>query len=248
MLINRIVEQLIFPPGIFILLGIAILWLTRNHRRFGNLLLLLLFLSLWLVSTPWFSHSLLATLQDQYLELPKIPQDADSIVLLGGGTTISGNAYQLSSASFERLHTAARLAKKSGLPILTSGGKPWGTNKSEAALLAATLERDFGLATKVIEEKSKTTWEHPINLKPLLQEQGLKKPIVVTHAWHIPRAMFSFQHHQVEALPGPAHRIEPLMLEKGIYQYFPGARSLEQTRIALHEWLGLLVYQFKASR
>lgn len=246
MLITRIVELIIFPPGIFILLGITGLWLTRRYRRAGNLLLVLTFSMLWLVSTPWFSYRLLNSLQDQYPDLSDVPVEADSIVVLSGGTVASSDSYKLADASFERLHTAAILARKSGLPVVMTGGKLWDARQSEAALMAEVLKNDFAVSTVLVEEKSKTTWEHPLNLKPLLVEHGYKKPVVVTHAWHMPRAIFSFQQHELDVLAGPAHRSEPLLIEKTFIQYFPNARSIERTRIALHEWLGMLVYKYKA--
>ena len=246
MLITRIIELTIFPPGIFILLGLTGLWLTRRHRRAGNLLLVLTFSMLWLVSTPWFSYRLLNSLQDQYPDLSDIPANADSIVVLSGGTVASDNAYKPADASFERLHTAAMLGKQSELPVIITGGKLWGARQSEAALMAEVLKKDFAFSIQVIlEEKSKTTWEHPVNIKPLLKEYGFKKPIVVTHAWHMPRTIFSFQQHGLNVIAGPAHRSEPLLIEKSFVQYLPNASSIERTRIALHEWLGLLVYKYK---
>lgn len=245
MLITRIIELFIFPPGMLILLGISGLWLARRHRKIGNLFLVLTFLLLWLVSTPWFSYSLLNSLQDQYSDLTDIPAEADSIIVLSGGTTVSADGYQLADASFERLHTAAMLAKQSGLPVITTGGKLYGAPQSEAALMAETLLNDFSVPTSIVEEQSKTTWQHPANLKALLHEHGLKKPIVVTHAWHMPRTMFSFQQHGFDVFAGPAHRSEPLLIEKSFMQYLPNASSIERTRVALHEWLGLLVYKYK---
>ena len=247
MLITRIIELTIFPPGIFILLGLTGLWLTRRYRRAGNLLLVLTFSMLWLVSTPWFSYHLLNSLQDQYPDLPELPADADSIIVLSGGVTVSGDDYKLADASFERLHTAAMLAKKSGLPVIMTGGKVWGARQSEAALMADVLKNDFAVSTVLIEEDSKTTWEHPLYLKPLLVEHGFQKPVIVTHAWHMPRAIFSFQQHELDVLAGPAHRSEPLLMEKSFIQYLPNASSIERTRIALHEWLGLLVYKFNTA-
>jgi uncharacterized SAM-binding protein YcdF (DUF218 family) len=105
--------------------------------------------------------------------------------------------------TLERERYAARLAKASGLPILTSGGLHYGTPPSEAKLMADSLREDFGVAVRWQEGQSRTTWENATYSAEVLLPEGIKRVVVVTQAWHMPRAVWSFQKAGFEVVPAP---------------------------------------------
>ncbi|WP_164558180.1 YdcF family protein, partial [Pseudomonas viridiflava] len=88
----------------------------------------------------------------------------------------------------ERLRLAARLSKASGLPVLTTGGLHYDEPPSEAAIMAQSLQDDFGVAVRWQEGLSRTTWENARLTAGILQPQGIKRVVLVTQAWHMPRA------------------------------------------------------------
>jgi uncharacterized SAM-binding protein YcdF (DUF218 family) len=73
----------------------------------------------------------------------------------------------------------------------------------------------------------------------LLMEAGIGKVLLVSHAWHLPRAVVAFNQAGLEVVPMPTlFRREPLTP----LDYLPQAEGLRQSRIALHEWLGRFWY------
>ncbi len=91
------------------------------------------------------------------------------------------------------MRLAARLAKESGLPILTSGGLHFDQPPSEASIMAQSLQDDFAVAVRWQEGLSRTTWENATMSAAILQPQGIKRVVLVTQAWHMPRARWSFE-------------------------------------------------------
>lgn len=91
-----------------------------------------------------------------------LAQRADAIVVLGSGRERGDPAWgadQPTGIGLERQRYAARLAKASGLPVLTTGGLHYGTPPSEAQLMAVSMQDDFGRRGALKEERSRTTWE-----------------------------------------------------------------------------------------
>ncbi len=93
----------------------------------------------------------------------------------------------------ERIRYAARLAKASGLPVLTSGGLHYGTPPSEARIMAQSLLDDYGVPVRWEEGRSRTTWENARFSAEMLREAGIRRVILVTSAIHMPRSIWSFE-------------------------------------------------------
>jgi len=241
--VPRFIELFLFPPGSIIVLGLFGLLLRKKWPSTGNFFVLLAFVLLWLFSTPWLSFKLLDGLQNQYSAIGAQTFQADSIIVLGGGVTMLDGKGLLSPGSFERIYYAARMAEKTGLPLILTGGSTFTDGKTEAEVAAQVLRDDFALKPVIIDEQSQTTWEHPKYLKPALENHGFSSPVIVTHYWHMPRSMYSFHKQGIQALAAPVQRVVPQGIEKGFWAFLPRARALENTRIALHEWLGLWVYK-----
>jgi uncharacterized SAM-binding protein YcdF (DUF218 family) len=164
----------------------------------------------WLMSLPvmvqWGAGVLEREVPLAVDEWATLAQRADAIVVLGAGRErgdLAWGADQPTGVTLERERYAARLAKASGLPILTSGGLHYGTPPSEAKLMADSLREDFGVAVRWQEGQSRTTWENATYSAEVLLPEGIKRVVVVTQAWHMPRAVWSFQKAGFEVVPAP---------------------------------------------
>ena len=101
---------------------------------------------------------------------------ADAIVVLGSGRERGDPAWgsdQPTGIGLERQRYAARLAKASGLPVLTTGGLHYGSPPSEAQLMADSLHDDFGVQVRWKEEQSRTTWENAKMTADILLPLGI---------------------------------------------------------------------------
>jgi uncharacterized SAM-binding protein YcdF (DUF218 family) len=193
---------------------------------------------LMLLSLPVVGNTLLASL-DRY---PPISQDelknAQAIVILGGGIYRDAPEYggdTVGRSSLERLRYGVRLARGSKLPVLVSGGAPAG-NRPEAELMRDALEQDFGIKARWVETASRNTSENASGSAPFLKRAGISRIVLVTHSWHLPRAVPLFEREGFVVIPAPTNFATYSMSDP--QSFLPGDGS--ESRQAAREYLGLL--------
>jgi uncharacterized SAM-binding protein YcdF (DUF218 family) len=124
-----------------------------------------------------------------------------------------------------------------------SGGKVFPHDTlSEAQMMARVLQNEFHTDFLWQEPASRNTAENARFSRQLLQAHAIDRILLVTQAYHIPRAVWSFHDagFQVLAAPTGFFSIEPPLT---ILSFVPSARALEQSFLVLHEYLGLLWYK-----
>jgi uncharacterized SAM-binding protein YcdF (DUF218 family) len=246
---RRLVEVVLFPPGSIILLGLFVLTLFAVTRRCKLRWLYLLVLLLWMLSTPWFSFQLLDRLQTPFSPLVEVPADADVIVLLSGGHYLGanefGNQAMPNGAALERTHYAAWLARKTGLPIITTGGSVTPEEETESSILAEVLRGQLGVEQILEENRSTNTEENAKFTREIMRENGFRKPLLVTHYWHMSRSIKWFRYFGIEAYAAPTARYARGPTEQKVWQWVPQARSLNMSSLAVHEYLGALNFRYR---
>ena len=247
-----ILEMMCFPPGLNI--GIAALSLVswRRWRRLAVILLLGNVTLLYLLSLPMTATALMSVLQNYpALEPEELGRaQAQAIVVLGAGRYSNAPEYGGDTVSpFElvRLRYAARLYRQSRLPLVLVGGglHVEEGRKAESQLMKKAAMDDFGVPVMWTEEHSRTTIENAMNAAAWLREHGMHRIFLVTHAWHMPRALWAFQHSGIHAIPAPTGFIGEDEDDRG-YQWLPSARAMYQVRLALHEIVGIQWYRLAA--
>lgn len=241
--IIKFIYSFILPPGLFIILLLAItLWLWKRERK-PALFLLGVTLVLYMCATNWVGGMLIGSLEQQYVQ----PNDlkGDIIVVLGGGATrdtpdIDGEG-NLSGSASNRLLTAARLYKTTGLPILFTGGKVFPDSGNEADISRRQLLA-LGIPESEIltENRSLNTEQNASYTSALLKSRGFTAPILVTSAFHLPRAVLEFRHAGLEIQPYPTDYLtsRPQIIYAAKLSPSSGALSLTET--ALKEYLGIV--------
>lgn len=171
---------------------------------------------------------------------------ARAIVVLGGGLR-RGDGDKVPDTlgpwSLERLDFAAHAYKRLNLRVLVSGGWPQGAHSAEATLMKTVLESDFGVPVSWVENRSRTTWENAVYTKELLHSEGIDTVVLVTNAWHMRRAVWSFERVGLHAIPYPA----PPTYEQSdrVVDFLPSMGALEESYHALHEAIGLAYYRLR---
>jgi uncharacterized SAM-binding protein YcdF (DUF218 family) len=233
------------PPTIFIVLSLVGALIALVWRRIGIALALVSGLCLYAAATPALSSVLLQRVERA------LPQNIDlggaqAIVVLGGDVR-SGNGGdipdRLGALSLERVMLGARAYRQLHLPVVVSGGTVHGTHTSEGVLMKAALEEDFAVPVAWSEDRSRTTWENALYTARLLLPEKLTTVVVVTQAWHLPRALWAFERVGLQALPWPPPRTAPRLGEIG--DFLPSLGALHDTSYALHEMVGRIFYRLR---
>jgi uncharacterized SAM-binding protein YcdF (DUF218 family) len=171
---------------------------------------------------------------------------AQAIVVLGGDVRAGDGADipdRLGPLSLERVVFGAQAHRQLQLPVVVSGGTLPGAHSSQAALMKAALEGDLAVPVAWSEEASRTTWENALYTARLLLPEKLTTVVLVTHAWHLPRALWSFERVGLKALPWPAPRTALRHAEVG--DFLPSLAALHDTSYALHEMIGRAFYRLR---
>lgn len=234
---------------IFLSLCFVLGLLNRNKTKPAKKFLAILLLVLAVVYPPVTAKFLLASLENQY---PTIPVEespkADAIVVLGG--TLSGLTpprRELEEISGARLTTAARIFHHDKAPlILVSGGVKYqstsGMMRYESMDMKTYLTDLLVPEASILEEsQSRNTEENYKFSLPILKAHKIRKIILVTSAFHMPRAMNWFKRSELEIIPFPTeYRSTPSL---GWNDYIPDGDSLSLFTAMIKEYLGLLAFK-----
>lgn len=241
-LITNLVSALLLPPlnGLLLILAGGLLW--RRNARLSRGLVWAGLLLLWVLAMPVVGRSMLRTLEPAPVTAAQL-ETAQAIVVLGGGRHRNAPEYGADTVSLEtlaRLRYAARLHRQTGLPLLVTGGKPDGGSLSEAEIMRSVLTSEFGVPVRWVETESIDTRQNALLSSHLLQTDGIHRVALVSHGWHLPRAVISFEAAGLSAIPAPtvlSHQ-PPTPVD-----YLP--KQYIDSRQAIHEWLGLIWYRMR---
>jgi len=246
-LATNLIAAALLPPLLLVILLVFGLAFLRRSPRLGKSLILLVAVALYALSTPWVSGLLQKSLEISAPVSPAELKTADAIVVLGGGRRVDEAEYggdTLNSFSLERLRYAAFLHRASGLPILVTGGKPGDGTLAEGRIMQQILQSEYGISPRWVEDASLTTWDNARRSAPLLLQGGVERIVLITHAWHLRRAVPLFEAQGLSVVPAgiqfASTRVDTL------FDVIPTPNGLRDSSYALHEWLGILWYKLRS--
>jgi uncharacterized SAM-binding protein YcdF (DUF218 family) len=237
----------LIPPNLFILLttlGVVIAW---RWTKPGLMAATVGALFLYLAATPVVADSLLRSVEALAGTADALPSDMPpgAIVVLSGDyrrSGIPGEPDAVGPLTLERLAEAAREERRLGLPVLVSGGWPEDAHDSLAGLMSTALQQDFRVPVQWREERSANTYENAAFSAEILREAGVRSAVIVTHPWHMARALWSFRAVGYPVIPAVPHQRGSLRLTAG--SFLPQATALLGSYYALHELIGLGWYRW----
>lgn len=250
-----IIGALLLPPVPLLLLVLIGARLLLPRRGLGWLVILFSVALLWLSTCTGAARMLSQLLlpapaalsfdRIRALRADVAAKKPVAIVVLGAGTEPFAPEYGVSSLrypSLERLRYGVWLAGQTGAPIAFSGGTGWAQQGSTAeARVAAKIAADeFGRPIRWVEDGARDTRENAANTMALLKQAGIDHVVLVTHGYHMARALRAFSEAagpgvQIEPAPmGLARRVEAPELE-----WLPSSDGFRDIRQLLRERIGL---------
>jgi uncharacterized SAM-binding protein YcdF (DUF218 family) len=230
------------PAGLFALACVGLLLAGRGRRRAGWTLVVAAAVLLVLACTPLVAAALLLPLEAPPWD-GRAPGERAALVVLGADLELAAPEYggpTLGALSLERVRYAARVARATDLPVLTSGGRLRRAARPVAELMREALEVEYGVPVRWVEASSGTTHENAVRSAELLRADGIQRVLLVTHAWHVPRARRCFEAEGLEVWPAPTgYHLRP---RPDAGDFLPSAKALRLSSLALHEWLGRAWY------
>ena len=99
----------------------------------------------------------------------------------------------------------------------------------------------------LLENASRNTYENALFSKQLLDNQHFTNPktLLITSAYHTPRALGCFKKEGFDVQPFPAHFIGEKPSWRTSSWLTPESRSFSNWETILKEWVGYVVYRLK---
>jgi uncharacterized SAM-binding protein YcdF (DUF218 family) len=246
--LDWIATLLLVPPVNLTVLAFLCVLLGGRRGRGAAAVLLLLVLVLGM---PAVAQRLLISLEPAHpVDINVTPQ---AIVILSAelawdaGPPLRPEAGLL---TLQRLAAGAELARRTHLPVLVTGGLVEGDDSvlarqvgpvSLGAVMATTLQQQFGVAARWTETQSRTTWENAAFSAQILRAAGVGVVYVVTDAWHERRAAVAFAAAGMPMVPAPVRWDVTTPLRPA--DLLPNVSAWQCSYWALHEWIGLAWYE-----
>ena len=245
-----LLDALLSPLGFGLLLAVLLGWRWRRWPRWlrgGGLVLGLLCL---LLAMPLGADALLAFAerrapgaQDCAAPLPT------TIVLLAGGMRRDARAPDdvgaLGESSLQRTFGAVELfARTPGARLVVSGGPH---RQVAVSAQMAELAVRLGVPREAIriEDQSRTTWENATRVRAL--DPAVPERVwLATSALHLPRALIAFRSAGFAPCGYPAD-VRSAAFE-GAGDLLPSGGAVARSAAVLHEWVGEIVYRWRAWR
>ena len=225
--LKKIISIFLMPLSIGFIIGVVgLLFLFIDKNKRAKVLLSLSFIVIFLISYRPFTNIILKPLESQYHQLQTIPKDIKYILLLGGDNK---------NRAWEALRLYHLIPNSK---IITSGYK--GCFDTPEAIRTANLLISIGIPKDniIVNPTPKDTYEEALKIKQLLNKQ---KFILVTSAYHMPRAMMLFEKIGLNPIPSATD-----FKQKPTNKYnFISGENLLNTQKALHEYIGILYSKIK---
>lgn len=238
-LASDLLQYFILPPGINLLLALLGYLLLYHWPRFSKLLIATGLISLYVFSTGNGAYWLMAPLEDYpALNITELASPKPAAIVVLSATNVKAPEYQeitSDNIGLARASYAAKLYQQTRLPILLAGGD------DQANEMKTVLEQRYNIPVKWLDDKSEDTYQNAQQASELLDLKSNKRIYLVTSAWHMSRAMWSFKHFGFDPVAAPTdYQLSPG--HNSIMGLLPSARALYLSSLALHEYIGLLWY------
>lgn len=250
-ILSKLLGFFAVPSNLVMMLGLVGAGLL--YTGFARLGWRLVIGSLLLLAVFGFSplgNALMVSLEQRFPRWDPARGVPDGMVVLGGVVTPDVSAARNEVAlneSAERLTAVAELARRyPKARIVFSGGSGALLYRDETeAEFAVRLLESFGIARERIatDDQSRNTVENAEFSRRLAQPKAGERWLLVTSAYHVPRAVGVFRRI---GFPVEAHPVDwrTRGSEDALRPFASVGQGLQRTDTAVREWIGLVIYRW----
>lgn len=236
-------------------LGLLLLFLLAGWRRPRKWPIVAALTVVWAFGAPFVTDAFLWTLESRYppVDNALCPQ-ADAVVVLGGilrnpSSPIAPFEWSDCANRFEKgvdlfMAGKAHYLVFTGAKFTASPAVP-----SEGELLRqVALRRGVPDASILVTARVINTATEAQAVRQLAHDRGWRRILLVSSAYHLPRAMMQFSRSGVEVLPVPAdfHVVGvQRLLEPSLGRFVPQGAGLFWSDMVAHEYLGMCFYRLR---
>jgi uncharacterized SAM-binding protein YcdF (DUF218 family) len=248
--LSKLIGFFALPSNFLISLGIlGLILLCTRFTRLASWLVVTSIVLLAIAGLSPLGNVLILPLEQRFPPWDPSHGPPDGIVMLGGvmdadvtierGTVAleEGAARFVATVELARRYPNARIVMSGGPSSLIFDETP------EAAVAVREFEA-LGIAHDriTVEEQSRNTVENAVFSRLIANPQPGERWVLVTSAFHMPRAIAVFRAagFPIEAYPADFRTRGPL---DAFRPFDILSRGLRRTDTAVHEWIGLLMYR-----
>ncbi len=251
--LSKIFWIFVAPTNFLVLLGLAgILFLFTRMQRTAKTFVSISLVGLFLAAFSPVGEWVLGPLENRFPQITELDRASfDGIIVLGGATNIHisqlRNEPTVGSAAERifKLIELARLFPEKTIAFTGGGGLGQDANgpaTREADVIKTLLER-AGLPTGdiIFERDSLNTWQNAEYLQTLLEPDPGSRWLLITSAFHMPRAVGAFRQTGYTVIAYPVD------FRLGSFAASFAAGTTGASRMAMldqaaREWIGMTVY------
>jgi uncharacterized SAM-binding protein YcdF (DUF218 family) len=230
-----------------VVLGLLIA-LTKRLRRVGISIALTFSLATIAFGLLPLANYLFVPLEGRFPVFQDDGKPVDGIILLGGSVdaedSVNRGAIVVNEAA-ERVLDTIQLAQRypqARLLIVGGGGTVFGDGTAEAPVTASFI-KSVGIdpARIQIEDRSRTTFENAVYSFQVAKPKEGERWLLVTSAWHMPRAVGVFEKAGFPVIPYPVDfRVGGSF--HGVRGFATISDGLRRFDVGAKEWAGLVAY------
>ena len=222
-----------------ILFFLGLFFLFRNSYSKAKLFLLASFIWIFLIGYSPFSNYMIQPLEKQYKAYLDINPRIEYVLVLGHSHVTNSeisNLSQLSTTALMRINEGIRVYKQLDKAKIIFSGYAGRDVKTPHAIIARDVAISLGVPKEdiFIQDEAKDTIEEAQFAKEIVSSE---KFVLVTSAFHMPRAMKIFKNASLNPIAAPT---DFLSKEDGDYLREPRGKEIRKTELAMHEYIGTL--------
>ena len=261
----KYISSLLYPIGVVVLGVVLSLWFgLLNYKKLSGFFKYTSIIVLLLASNPQLARFAMTSLEAQHPQrsISDIAKH-DLIVVLGGGLSLPippAKSVQLGSGSDRFWHATQLFKAGKANKIMLAGGNVYPqAGVSSEAYYAAELLAKWGVpkGAIVIEGKSRTTQQNFANILDYIQRNKIRSVLLVTSAYHMPRAIRTLQRElEIAGAKGNPSSLKitassaDIIIRQdstpALLSWIPSAQAVVINTMVVHEYYGKWFVDLKA--